>query len=304
MRLCSVWDPGLGRRRLCVETDGEVAPLGREDGLADVSELLVRGAESLEEAVAAAEVGAPLGRFDDLSTSAPGTGPPYLVAPVTPREVWAAGVTYERSRDARMHESTEQDVYARVYEAARPELFFKATGPRVVGPGAPVGLRGDSAWQVPEPEIALVLRSDGEVAGYTLGNDMSSRDIEGENPLYLPQAKIFAGSCSLGPAVVPASEIADPYSLDIEMRIARSDDIVFAGTASTTRLRKRFDELIAYLTRDNWIAPGTVLLTGTGLVPPDDFTLRPDDVVEIACREIGVLRNRCAPASGLTPPLL
>jgi len=258
---------------------------------------------TLEAAVATASV-APesLGRYDDLVKVAPGPDVLHLVAPVAPVEVWAAGLTYERSRDARKHESSEQDVYERAYEAERPELFFKATGARVMGPGALVGLRADSSWQIPEPEIALVLNAAGEIVGYTLGNDMSSRDIEGENPLYLGQAKIFAGSCALGPTVVSAAAIEDPYALEIEMRIVRGDETVFAGSTSTARLHKRFDVLAAYLKRENWIAPGTVLLTGTGIVPPDEFTLQRGDVVEISCDPIGVLRNRCEPAGGLKPP--
>jgi 2-dehydro-3-deoxy-D-arabinonate dehydratase len=201
-----------------------------------------------------------------------------------------------------MHESSEKDVYERAYEAERPELFFKATGARVMGPGAPVGLRADSNWQIPEPEIALVLDGTGVVAGYTLGNDMSSRDIEGENPLYLGQAKIFAGSCSLGPSVVSASAVEDPYSLEIEMHISRDGETVFTGATSTARLHKRFDVLAAYMKRENWIAPGTTLFTGTGIVPPDEFTLQLGDVIEISCDPIGVLRNRCQPAEELASP--
>lgn len=201
-----------------------------------------------------------------------------------------------------MHESIERDVYQRVYEAERPELFFKATGARVRGPGASVGLRADSQWQIPEPEIALVLDEGGQVVGYTLGNDMSSRDIEGQNPLYLAQAKIFAGSCALGPVVVSADAVGNPYDLEIKMRIMRADEAVFNGSTSTARLHERFDVLAAYLKRDNWIAPGTVLLTGTGIVPPDDFALQPGDVIEISCDPIGVLRNHCEPAGRLAPP--
>lgn len=258
---------------------------------------------TLDAAVAAAGVSSEsLGRYDELTNVEPSPDVQGLVAPVAPVEVWAAGLTYERSRDARMHESSEQDIYERAYEAERPELFFKATGARVMGPGAPVGLRADSSWQIPEPEIALVLDAAGEVVGYTLGNDMSSRDIEGENPLYLGQAKIFAGSCALGPTVVAADAIEDPYDLEIEMNIVRGGETVFAGSTSTARLHKRFDVLAAYLKRENWIAPGTVLLTGTGIVPPDDFTLEPGDVVEISSDPIGVLRNRCEAAEWLVPP--
>ena len=252
---------------------------------------------SLEAAVEAAGVSSEsLGRYDELAETGPDSDGLHLVAPVVPAEVWAAGLTYERSRDARMRETSEKDVYERAYEAERPELFFKATGARVMGPGAPVGLRADSKWQIPEPEIALVLDGTGVVVGYTLGNDMSSRDIEGENPLYLGQAKIFAGSCSLGPSVVSAAAVENPYSLEIEMHISRDGETVFTGATSTARLHKRFDVLAAYMKRENWIAPGTTLLTGTGIVPPDEFTLQLGDVIEISCDPIGVLRNRCEPA--------
>ena len=300
MRLCAVWNPSENRRSLCVIDDAGTYPVA---GFGDVAELLANHGASLEAAVSDAGVSSDsLGRFDDLAKKEPGPDVLSLAAPIAPVEVWAAGLTYERSRDARMHESSEQDVYERAYEAERPELFFKATGARVMGPGAPVGLRADSEWQIPEPEIALVLDTAGGVVGYTLGNDMSSRDIEGENPLYLGQAKIFAGSCALGPAIVSVAAIEDPYSLEIEMSIIRGGATVFAGSTSSARLHKRFDVLAAYLKRDNWIAPGTVLLTGTGIVPPDEFTLQPGDVIEISCAPIGVLRNRCEPAGGLEPP--
>jgi 2-dehydro-3-deoxy-D-arabinonate dehydratase len=159
----------------------------------------------------------------------------------------------------------------------------------MVGPNAPVGLRADSAWQVPEPELALVLGEAGAVLGYTLGNDMSSRDIEGENPLYLPQAKIFAGSCALGPLVVSADDVADPYDLEIRLRVERGGETVFEGATSTARLHTRLQTLTAYLARDNWLAPATVLLTGTGVVPPDGFTLGRSDLVEVSCPAVGVL---------------
>lgn len=300
MRLCAVWNPRDHRRALCLADSEGIHPVGE---FGDVAELLTSHAGTLETAVAAAGVSSKSwGRYDELAESEPVSGELHLVSPIVPAEVWAAGVTYERSRDARMHESSEQDIYERLYEADRPELFFKATGPRVMGPRAPVGLRADSEWQIPEPEIALVLDEAGSVVGYTLGNDMSSRDIEGENPLYLPQAKIFAGSCALGPAVVSSDAVENPYSLGIEMHIMRAGETVFTGSTSTARLHERFNVLAAYLKRDNWIAPGTVLLTGAGIVPPDDFTLQPGDEVEIFCNSIGVLRNRCEPAEGLAPP--
>lgn len=222
-----------------------------------------------------------------------------LAIPVEPPEVWCAGVTYERSRDARMEESAVEDVYARVYDAERPELFLKDAGcRRTVGPGEPIGVRSDSAWNVPEPEIAVVLGEAGAPVGLTVGNDVSSREIEGENPLYLPQAKIFAGACALGPAVLVPDDWEAP--LDLELRIVdRAGVEVFAGETSTARMRRSIPELVEWLLRDNPVPAGSVLLTGTGLVPPDDFTLEPGHVVEIRVPEIGVLTNPVVRAADL-----
>jgi 2-dehydro-3-deoxy-D-arabinonate dehydratase len=225
---------------------------------------------------------------------------PYeLLLPVEPPEVWCAGVTYERSRDARIEESTIKDVYSLVYDADRPELFLKdAVCRRTVGPGQSIGVRADSTWDVPEPEIGLVLGEGGEITGYTIGNDISSRDIEGTNPLYLPQAKLFAGACALGPAVLPAEEAEPPF--EIRLRIAGPDgDELFAGETSTARMHRGFEELVSWLLRDNPVPPGSVLLTGTGLVPPDDFTLEPGQRVEIHVPGIGTLVNQVGRAADL-----
>jgi len=224
---------------------------------------------------------------------------PYeLLMPVEPPEVWCAGVTYERSRDARIEES-RIDVYSLVYGAERPELFLKdAACRRTVGPGRPIGVRSDSSWDVPEPEIALVLGDDGAIEGYTIGNDVSSRAIEGENPLYLPQAKLFAGACAIGPAVVPAN--GDAPEFEIRMRIlGRDGSELFTGETSTARMQRSFEELVSWLRRDNPVPPGSVLLTGTGLVPPDDFTLEPGQRVEIHVPEIGMLVNPVGRAADL-----
>jgi len=224
---------------------------------------------------------------------------PYeLLMPVEPPEVWCAGVTYERSRDARIEES-RIDVYSLVYGAERPELFLKdAVCRRTVGPGRPIGVRSDSSWDVPEPEIALVLGDDGSIDGYTIGNDVSSRAIEGENPLYLPQAKLFAGACAIGPAVVPAN--GDAPEFEISMRIlGRDGSELFTGETSTARMQRSFEELVSWLRRDNPVPPGSVLLTGTGLVPPDDFTLEPGQRVEIHVPEIGTLVNPVGRAADL-----
>lgn len=213
-----------------------------------------------------------------------------LLRPIDPPEVWCSGVTYERSRDARIQESGS-DVYARVYDAERPELFLKdAACRRTVGPGEPIGVRPDTTWNVPEPEIGVVLGDDLQVAGYTIGNDVSSRDIEGENPLYLPQAKVFAGACAIGPAVLVPTDWDAP--LELHLRIEDADGAeLFAGETSTARMRRSFAELVSWLVRHNPVPPGSVLLTGTGLVPPDEFTLRPGHVVSIHVPGIGTLRN-------------
>ncbi len=230
--------------------------------------------------------------------------PPHpwrLVLPVEPLEVWCAGVTYERSRDARLEESRTEarDAYSLVYDAERPELFLKdAAGRRTVGPGEHIGIRSDSAWNVPEPELGLVLGEAGALLGVTAGNDVSSRDIEGENPLYLPQAKVYAGACAIGPTVLVPDDWDEPFP--IELRIRGADGAtLFAGETSTGRMRRSFAELAAFCVRDNPVPPGSVLLTGTGLVPPDDFTLEPGHVVEVAIRGIGRLVNEVAPAGEL-----
>jgi 2-dehydro-3-deoxy-D-arabinonate dehydratase len=222
-----------------------------------------------------------------------------LLAPLDAPEVWCAGVTYERSRDARIGESAVRDVYQLVYDADRPELFLKdAAMRRTVGPGDPVGVRADATWNVPEPEIGLVLGVGGAVLGYTIGNDVSSRDIEGANPLYLPQAKVFAAACALGPAILVAR--GDVPTFAVVLRIVDGEGAeLFAAETSTARMARSFDDLVAWLLRDNPVPPGSVLLTGTGLVPRDDFTLLPGHVVEIHVPGIGTLRNPVRLASEL-----
>jgi 2-dehydro-3-deoxy-D-arabinonate dehydratase len=220
----------------------------------------------------------------------PATDDAQLLPPVDRQEVWAAGVTYLRSRDGRAEESAHARMYDLVYDAERPEVFFKATPERVVPPGAPVGIRADSGWDVPEPEIGLVVNSSAEVFGYVAGNDMSSRSIEGENPLYLPQAKVYARSCALGPGIVPAWERTDA-PVEITMRIEREGRVVFEGNTSTSTMHRTFAELVDWLFRAMDFPAGVVLLTGTGLVPGRDFTLREGDRVEVDVAEVGVLTN-------------
>ncbi len=215
------------------------------------------------------------------------------LAPIGSQEVWAAGITYFRSRDARMAEAKDAgggDFYDRVYSAARPELFFKATANRVADPGTPVRIRSDAKWSVPEPELTLVINPRGKIIGYTLGNDMSSRDIEGENPLYLPQAKVYDRSCALGPCVLVSSDPL-PASTVIRIEIERAGTIMFAGTTTLAELKRKPEELVEYLFRDNVFPAGAYLLTGTGVVPPDSFTLAAADRVRITLEPIGTLEN-------------
>jgi 2-dehydro-3-deoxy-D-arabinonate dehydratase len=212
------------------------------------------------------------------------------LAPIENQEVWAAGVTYQRSLAARAEEAVSADPYERVYSAARPELFFKADARRVRGPGQPVRIRADSTWDVPEPELAVVCNSHLEVVGYTIGNDVSSRSIEGENTLYLPQAKVYDGSCALGPGIAFAWEYS-PADRKIGLEIRRGEDVVFRGETSTSAMRRGVEELVEYLGREQTFPAGCVLLTGTGIVPPAEITLRDGDVVTIRIDGIGELVN-------------
>jgi 2-dehydro-3-deoxy-D-arabinonate dehydratase len=215
----------------------------------------------------------------------------HLLPPIDRQEVWAAGVTYVRSREARMEESATADIYARVYEAERPELFFKSTAERCVGPYDWIGVRGDSAWNVPEPELALVLNPQMQIVGYSIGNDVSSRDIEGENPLYLPQAKVYRHSCALGPAITVADETVNATDLEISLQILRGGEVVFQGSTNTSQIHRRLEQLAEYLGRYYDFPYGAVLLTGTCIVPGDDFTLSDGDETVIEIEQIGVLRN-------------
>ena len=216
-----------------------------------------------------------------------------ILAPIGTQEVWAAGVTYYRSRAARIDESKDAGggtFYDRVYDAQRPELFFKSAAWRVRGPGENVRVRRDAQWTVPEPEIALYVNARGAIVGYSIGNDVSSRDIEGENPLYLPQAKIYDGACALGPAVL-VSELPLPPDTAIELRVMRAGTVVVEGQTTFSQMRRDPAELVAYLYRETRFPTGCVLLTGTGIVPPDDFTLQIGDEVSITVPPIGTLTN-------------
>jgi 2-dehydro-3-deoxy-D-arabinonate dehydratase len=224
-------------------------------------------------------------------TQAP--SPPDILPPIGSQEVWAAGVTYYRSRDARMEESKSAgggDFYDRVYSAARPELFFKATPHRVVGTGAEVAIRSDASWSVPEPELVLFITPGGKIVGYTIGNDMSSRDIEGENPLYLPQAKVYDRSCALGPCLL-ISDDALPASTDISIEIRREGKVAFSGATTLREMKRTPEELARYLYHSSSFPFGCFLFTGTGIVPPDSFTLRHGDEISISIPPIGTLSN-------------
>jgi len=232
---------------------------------------------------------------DKLSHGAPVLAQERWLAPIQSQEVWAAGVTYLRSRDARMEESKDAgggSFYDRVYEADRPEIFFKATPHRVSGSGEAVRIRADSQWNVPEPEVALAINRDGRIFGYTIGNDMSSRDIEGENPLYLPQAKVYRGCCGLGPGLVVREPLATGTA--IRITIKRDDATVFTGETSLANMKRTFPELAGWLVREDNFPNGAYLLTGTGLVPPNEFTLTHGDEIRISVDGLGTLINPVA----------
>jgi 2-dehydro-3-deoxy-D-arabinonate dehydratase len=228
---------------------------------------------------------AEMGAFIDTRlTAEPAQG--AALAPIEDnQEVWASGVTYQRSRQARQAESNTGDIYARVYAAQRPELFFKANGWRVAGHQQPVRIRSDSSWNVPEPELTLVINRQGEIAGYTAGNDMSSRSIEGENPLYLPQAKVYNASCALGPAIQLLDGGGLP-DLSIKLLIDRAGQPVFQGSTSTANMNRKLEELVAYLSRELSFPHGAFLLTGTGIVPPEQFTLAQGDRVSVSVGDL------------------
>ena len=222
--------------------------------------------------------------------------PATVLAPVVSQEVWAAGVTYYRSRSARIEESRDAgggNFYDRVYSAERPELFFKATGRRVIGPRSAVRIRSDAKWSVPEPELTLLINPAGAIVGYTIGNDMSSRDIEGENPLYLPQAKIYDGSCSLGPCVLLSPEPM-PETTAVKLEIARQGKTAYTGSTTLAELKRDPQELAGFLFRDNSFPQGVFLMTGTGVIPADDFTLSSGDIIRISIDGIGTLENYVA----------
>ena len=270
-----------GAPLLTVARAGALHPL---DG--SLAALLGAGRDRLHEAVDRALQGAAL------------TESATLLAPVDEQEVWASGVTYRRSATARVEESSMGDVYELVYEAQRPELFLKAPAARVPAPGAPLRIRADSTWDVPEPELALVLDAHAQIVGYLAADDVSSRSIEGANPLYLPQAKVYDDSLGLSGTIVLARDGADPRSAAIELEIHRDGERIFAGETSVSDMKRGFEELVAALFDELSFPAGAVLLTGTGVVPPDEITLRDGDRVRIAVEGVGVLEHHIYRRSG------
>lgn len=282
---------GGGGRWGAVADDGTVSRLAadRETGKSFLTNLLQwpDPAAAVRQAMAS---GAPQESvtLEDLLANRGGA----LVAPIDRQEVWAAGVTYLRSKEARMQESEgAARFYDAVYDAERPEIFFKATPNRVSGPGQPIRIREDARWNVPEPEVALLITPRLQIVGYTVGNDVSSRDIEGENPLYLPQAKLYSQSCALGPTILLEEASSEHRELDIALEITRDGRTAFSGTTSSGRMKRQFQDLVNWLGKDNDFPQGAFLLTGTGLVPPDEFTLEPGDQVSISIAGVGTLSN-------------
>ena len=293
MKYYSLFGPD-GDARLAVEArDGVLADLtSLHDELVALEDLALAAALSGESIDALAQRLLDGGAADeyDLAEIMDGDGDAILDMPFEPPEVWAAGVTYKTSEMERRRESETPDVYSMVYSAERPEVFFKATPERCVGPHDSVGIREDSNWNVPEPELAFVLYG-GEIIGYTIGNDMSSRQIEGENPLYLPQAKVYSRCCAIGPSFVTAESVGDPHSLDVSCAITRDGEQVFSGSTNTSQMARTCQELADWLQRHNDVPNMTTVLTGTSIVPPPDFTLQEGDIVTIAIANIGTLVN-------------
>jgi 2-dehydro-3-deoxy-D-arabinonate dehydratase len=279
---------------LCLYRAGGATPkLGLIDGERVIDVAANGGPQTLAQALqlTATDLQSLLGALQAKGGQAPMLGTLDLAAPIDQQEVWASGVTYLRSRDARMEESTQKNVYDIVYDAERPELFFKATASRVSGPNEVIGIRGDSTWDVPEPELALVVNKDGEIVGYTIGNDVSSRSIEGENPLYLPQAKVYSKCAAVGPSIVMTWEIDNIDDRQIRLVIKRGGSVLFDGSTATSQIHRSLDDLVMYLRRHNEFPAGVILMTGTGIIPPSEFTLEDGDQVEISIDGIGTLQN-------------
>ena len=264
--------------------------IGRAVDDTNLADLTAGGIESITELLEDANAVARVEALGELPTVP--LAEVTLLTPVEGQEIWAAGVTYLRSKTARMEESDfSANAYDLVYDAARPEIFFKSLPNKVMGPGEAVGIRVDSQWNVPEPELTLVINSAKQLVGYTIGNDMSSRDIEGENLLYLPQAKVYDRSCAVGPWLVMGVDESEVRKWTIGVEIERGGDAVFNGETSINNIKRTFDELIDYLCRSQTFPQGAMLLTGTGVVPDDDFTLLANDIIRVTISGIGTLEN-------------
>ena len=281
MKLCRFMAAGRADVRVGLITNGQTVLDLTDAGVSRMQELIER-ADLAEEVMRLSQARVLDHPLDSVR----------LLTPVESQEVWAAGVTYLRSRDARMVESEfSANAYDRVYDAERPEIFFKSLPEKVISPGDAVGIREDAHWNVPEPELALVINSSGKIVGFTIGNDMSSRDIEGENLLYLPQAKIYTGSCAVGPWIVAGPTEDDARQWSIQLEIRRRGEQVFAGETRAGKIKRPFKELVDYLFRSQKFPNGAILLTGAGVVPPDSFTLEAHDTVRITISGIGTLQN-------------
>jgi len=305
MKLIQFHQPGLGKRIGIVTRDEEVIDVTSEEA-SDVLQLLkLAYNEGISVGIILADIQEKVSQntftvpgpdndnnklnLDDLNNY-PDSDTPHLLMPIDPPEAWGFGVTYKRSADMRDQDS-DQDIYGRVYHAERPELFFKGTATRCTGPNGAIGIRSDSAFTAAEPELAYVLGANSEILGYTICNDVSAWDIERENPLYLPQSKIFTGCCAIGPMFVTSSEVDDPYNLDIKCQIFRGDQSIYQGEVNTVQINWKFETLTEYLTRDNPIPLGTIVSTGTGIITPEDMPLADGDIVEIEIDGLGKLSN-------------
>ncbi|TWU10919.1 fumarylacetoacetate hydrolase family protein [Allorhodopirellula heiligendammensis] len=290
MQICKYSD-ATGRSRVALVEDAQLTPLQMTPELATLADIL------------AAE--RPISAVESLARSEPIAIDQQTawLAPIDQQEVWAAGVTYLRSQTARMEESeAAASCYDRVYQADRPELFFKATPSRVSGHGQPLRIRQDATWNVPEPEITLVLSPKLKIVGLTIGNDMSSRDIEGENPLYLPQAKCYDQCAGLGPWIRLYDELPPVDQITVDLKIRRDGATVFEQATSAAEMARRFEDLVEWLGRDNTFATGAFLMTGTGIIPDNDFTLHPGDVVDVTIAGIGTLSNPIVQSTSPTAP--
>jgi 2-dehydro-3-deoxy-D-arabinonate dehydratase len=297
MRLCQFFIPGRGNRVGVVEGDHAVDVTSSKAGVTSVRDLIAQcgSAERLERRARQLLKSARTRlSWRDLDRP-PSPRRPHLLAPLDPPEIWGAGITYRRSREYYEAHTGEggrtKGIYDYVYEADRPELFFKATAARAVGPNAPIGIRRDSVLTAVEAELALVVGAGGAIVGYTAGNDLSAWDIERENPLFLPQSKMFDGCFAFGPMLVTAGEIGDPHSLELTCTILRGGQRRYQGRVNTKEMKRRCPELVDWLCRSNTVPPGTVLSTGTGVLVPDEHALAEGDVVEIELERVGTLRN-------------